>query len=197
MITPIIMESDLNVVAAKLLALKERKIDRVHFDIGDGLFSEMISISPADLQEVDTANLKMDMHLLVDDPLEWIEECVALNPRRVIGQIERMGSQVLFLETVESYRFKAGLALSISTPIEEIEEEALKKASVILLLSVPAGTSGSKFDPNVIPKIKELRKIYKGSILIDGGINKTTYQQVMGAGATEVGENSSYWKGEI
>lgn len=197
MITPIIMESDLKVVAAKLLALKERKIDRVHFDIGDGLFSEMISISPADLQEVDTANLKMDMHLLVDDPLEWIEECVALNPRRVIGQIERMGSQVLFLETVESYRFKGGLALSISTPIEEIEDEALKKASVILLLSVPAGTSGSKFDESVIPKIKELRKIYKGSILIDGGINKTTYQQVMGAGATEVGENSSYWKGEI
>jgi len=197
MITPIIMESDLQVVAAKLLALKERKIERVHFDIGDGLFSDLITISPADLQEVDTAKLKMDIHLLVDDPTEWVEECVALNPSRVIGQIERMGSQSLFLETVKSYGFKGGLALSITTPIEEIEEEALKNTKVVLLLAVPAGTSGSKFDERVLGKIKELRKIYAGSILVDGGINEQTYKQIIEAGATEAGENSSYWKGEL
>lgn len=197
MITPIIMESDLSVVNAKLLALKERKVDRVHIDIGDGLFSDLLTIAPADLQELDTSHMKMDIHLLVDDPTEWIEETVALNPSRVIGQIERMGSQVLFLDSVAAYSFRAGLALEINTPIEEIEKEALSKASVILLLAVPAGTSGSLFDDRVIDKIKELRKIYKGSILVDGGINKTTYKESIDAGAHEAGENSTYWKGEL
>ena len=197
MITPIIMESDLSVVGAKLLALKERKVDRVHIDIGDGLFSDLLTIAPADLQELDTSHMKMDIHLLVDDPTEWTPETVALNPVRVIGQIERMGSQVLFLETVEAYSFKAGLALEINTPIEAIEEEALSKASVILLLAVPTGTSGSPFDERVIGKIKELRKIYKGNILIDGGINQVTYKQSIDAGANEAGENSAYWKGEL
>lgn len=197
MITPIIMESDLSVVASKMLALKERKVDKVHIDIGDGLFSEMISISPADLQEVDTANMKMDIHLLVDDPLEWVEECIALNPVRLIGQIERMGSQLLFLETIESYKCRGGLGISISTPIEEIEEEALEKTSVILLLAVPNGTSGSQFDISVLDKIRELRKRYKGSILVDGGIDKKTYQLSISAGATEVAANSSYWKGDV
>lgn len=197
MITPIIMESDLSVVSAKMLALKERKEDKVHIDIGDGLFSDLLTISPADLQEVDTAKMKMDIHLLVDDPLEWIEECVALNPKRVIGQIERMGSQALFLESVSGYGFEGGLALKIETPIEEIEEEVLATCKTILLLAVPAGTSGSSFDERVIPKITELRKIYSGGILIDGGINKATYKHVIEAGATEVGANSAYWKGEI
>lgn len=197
MITPIIMESDLSVVGAKLLALKERKLDMVHIDIGDGLFSDLITISPADLQELDTSNMKMDIHLLVDDPSEWIEECVALNPYRLIGQIERMGSQALFLETVESYKFVGGLALEVDTPIEEIEEEALKKVGVILLLAVPAGTSGSKFDDRVILKIKELRKIYEGNILVDGGINAQNYKQIIESGATEAAANSKYWRGEL
>jgi len=96
MITPIIMESDLKVVAAKMLSLKEKSVDRVHIDIGDGLFSDLLTIAPSDLQEIDTANMKMDIHLLVDDPSEWIEECVALNPKRLIGQIERMGSKCNF-----------------------------------------------------------------------------------------------------
>jgi ribulose-phosphate 3-epimerase len=197
MITPIIMESDLAVVSAKMLALKERKENKVHIDIGDGLFSELLTISPADLQEVDTAHMKMDIHLLVDDPLEWIEECVALNPKRVIGQIERMGSQTLFLESVANYGFEGGLGLEIHTPIEEIEEEVLVSCKTILLLAIPTGTTGSPFDERVIGKIKELRNIYTGNILIDGAINKETYKRVMEAGATEAGANSAYWRGEL
>jgi ribulose-phosphate 3-epimerase len=197
MITPIIMESDLKVVTAKMLSLKERKIDRVHMDIGDGLFSDLLTISPSDLQEIDTANMKMDIHLLVDDPSEWIEECVALNPKRLIGQIERMGSQVQFLDTIESYKCAGGLALEIHTPIEEIEKEALDKARVILLLAVPAGTSGSPFDEHVIEKVKELKKIYSGAILIDGAINPNTYTMIIDAGATEAGANSAWWRGDF
>ncbi len=197
MITPIIMESDIKVVAAKMLSLKEKAVDRVHIDIGDGLFSDLLTIAPSDLQEIDTANMKMDIHLLVDDPSEWIEECVALNPKRLIGQIERMGSQVQFLETIKSYKCEGGLALEIHTPIEEIEKEALDKTKVIILLAIPAGTTGSAFDERVIQKIKNLRKIYKGSILIDGAMNPATYKLVIDEGASEAGANSAWWRGDF
>jgi len=49
----------------------------------------------------------------------------------------------------------------------------------------------------VIAKIKELRKIYRGAILIDGGITPATYTQVISAGATEVGANSAWWRGDF
>jgi ribulose-phosphate 3-epimerase len=195
MITPIIMESDIEEVEKKLAILNKRKIKNVHIDIGDGLFSDLLSVAPADLQKFDLSTMKIDMHLLVDDPTEWIEEIVALKPARLIGQIERMGSQTLFTQSVNNYGVTSGLALKIETPIEEIEIDALKVCGVILLLSIPPGTTGSPFDERVIPKIQELRKIYKGSILIDGGMNKQTYKQITLAGANEAGSNSSFWKG--
>lgn len=195
MITPIIMESELEVVREKLALLRSQQQKRVHFDIGDGLFSDLFTIAPADLQELDLNQMQIDFHLLVDDPVEWIEECVALMPTRVIGQIEHMGRQSVFREAVEEYGVEAGLALKIETPITEIEEDVLQKIKTILLLEIPPGTTGSPFDMRVLDKIKELRQIFQRNIVVDGGINIETYQLAMEAGATEAGANSSWWKG--
>ncbi len=196
MITPIIMESDIKEVGRKLQILREKNVERVHMDIGDGLFSDLLTIAPADLQQLDLREMKMDIHLMVDDPTEWVEESVALKPARLIAQIERMGSQMAFLKSVERYATEGGLALEIHTPIEEIEADALTTVKTILFLAIPVGTTGSQFDERVINKIIELRKIYPGSILIDGAINKETYKRVIEAGATEAGANSAWWKGE-
>ncbi len=193
MITPIIMESEISEVGRKLQILREQKINKVHVDIGDGLFSDLLSIAPADLQQFDLATSEMDIHLLVDDPSEWIEECIALKPKRLIAQIEHMGSQARFLDTVESYGGQGGLALKIETPLEEIEQKILESVKTILLLAIPPGTTGSPFDERVISKIKELRKIYSGDILIDGAINPETYKRVRQAGASEAGANSWFW----
>lgn len=197
MITPIIMEGSMVEVKKKMSILRDRNEKRVHIDIGDGLFSDLLSIAPADLQELDWSGMAVDMHLMVDDPTEWIEECVALKPARLLAQIERMGSQKVFLEMVESYGSEGGLALAIDTPIEEIEKECLDMCKTILLLAIPTGTTGSPFDKQVLAKIRELRKIYQGSILIDGGIDKETYEQIMAAGASEAGANSKYWNNEL
>lgn len=197
MITPIIMESEMEIVRKKIGLLRSRGAQKVHFDIGDGLFSDLLTIAPADLQALDLGQLKLDLHLLVDDPVEWIEECVALTPTRVIGQIEHMGEPGLFVEAVGGYEVEAGLALKIETPIEAIEPEILKRIKTILLLEIPPGTTGSPFDMRVIEKIKKLKKIFLGNILVDGGINPQTYTLAMEAGASEAGSNSSYWKGEF
>ncbi|GAB4026486.1 MAG: ribulose-phosphate 3-epimerase [Candidatus Microgenomates bacterium] len=199
MITPIIMESNLDLVREKVETLRNRGEERVHIDIGDGLFSDLLSISPADLQAINLEKMKVDLHLLVDDPTEYIEECIALKPNRLIAQIERMGSQTRYLEVIRDYGVGVlgGLALKIETPIEAIEQEALHLASAIVLLEIPPGTSGSSFDMRVLPKIKELRKIYSGQIIVDGGINPETYKLATLAGADEAGANSSYWRGEF
>lgn len=197
MITPIIMEANILAVEEKMALLRQQQQNRVHIDIGDGLFSELLTVAPADLQAVNMAGFGVDLHLLVDDPVEWIEECVALAPERVIGQIERMGSQKIFVETVLGYGCQPALGLMIETPVDEIEKESLESCKTILLLAVPAGTTKSPFDERVLPKIAQLRKIYQGKILVDGGINKTNYQQVIERGADEVGANSSWWRGDF
>jgi pentose-5-phosphate-3-epimerase len=197
-LTPIIMDSDVAEVRQKVATLYMRGEKRVHIDIGDGMLSPYWSVTPADLSEVKLVGLELDIHLLVDDPAEWIEETVAIKPTRIIGQIERMGSQSRFLAAIASYGggVWGGLAVGIETPIEALENEALKQCEVALLMAVPVGTYGNKFDERVLPKIRELRARFKGKILIDGGINKETMEQTLRAGADEVGANSAYWRGE-
>lgn len=196
MITPIIMEETIDEVEKKLVQLKNNMINQVHFDLADGLFCDLLSIVPADLQLLELWEMKVDIHLLVDDPTEWIEECVMIKPTRLIAQIERMGSQIGFLERVEELGVEGGVALKRETPIESIEKEVLERCRTVLLLAIPPGTSGQKFDQRTIEKIKELRKIYEGSILIDGGVTPEVYKQVLLEGATEAGSNSSYWRGD-
>jgi ribulose-phosphate 3-epimerase len=196
MMTPIIMESEIDVVGEKLAALRQAGIGQVHIDVGDGLFSDMLSIAPADLQQFELTSFQIDFHLLVDDPMEWVEECVALSPKRIIGQVEHMGNQELFVDTVQGYGTQAGLALAIETPIEAIAPSLLSRVGTVLLMAVPVGTSGSVFDQRVLAKIAQLRAVYTGSILVDGGINPSTYSEVIAAGATEAGANSSWWRGE-
>lgn len=197
MITPIIMEGAVEEVGRKLMILRAKNEPRVHIDIGDGLFSDLLTIAPADLQQFDLSDIEVDIHLLVDDPSEWIEECLALKPKRLIAQIEHMGSQARFLESVASYGGEGGLGLRIETPIVAIEEEVLTRCKTILLLAIPPGTTGSPFDARVINKIMELKKVYSGKILIDGGMNRETYKEVMAAGASEAGANSQYWNNKL
>ncbi|EKD79986.1 MAG: hypothetical protein ACD_40C00229G0005 [uncultured bacterium] len=195
MITPIIMESDIEVVKEKVGMLRRQQEKRVHFDIGDGLFSELFTIAPADLQALDLGQMRIDFHLLVDDPAEWIEECVALGPKRIIGQIEHMGSKELFVETVAGYGGEAGLALKMETPIEAVGKDMLTRVKTILLLEIPPGTTGSPFDMRVLDKIRELRGKFGGNILVDGGVNPETYKLAIEAGANEAGANSTWWGG--
>lgn len=194
MMTPIIMESDLQVVEKKIASLLEMEEKRLHLDVGDGLFCELLTVTPIDLERFEIEEFELDVHLMVDDPTEWIGECSEIGAERVIGQIERMGNQELFLEEVERAEMVGGLALMLETPIESLSEDALEKAEVVLLLAVPVGTSGSEFDRRVIKKIEELRKCYKGKILVDGGINEETEKLVLEAGADETGANSYYWQ---
>ena len=72
---------------------------------------------------------------------------------------------------------------AISTLIEEI-----KNIDLILVMSVNPGFGGQKFMPEVLDKIKELKKIrdenqYHFDIEVDGGINFSNSKIVLKAGA--------------
>lgn len=198
MITPISLESEIEVTKRQLEQVKEIGAERFHIDIIDGLYADNLTVAPADLQALDLGRMAVDLHLLVDDPVEWIPECAALKPTRIFAQIERMGNIEDYIERLrEQGKIKIGLALDITTPIESLRSQVLSQIDGVLLMSVKAGYSGQEFDKRVLPRIKELRKRWRGWIVIDGGINPETYRQVMEAGASEAGANSALWRGDF
>jgi ribulose-phosphate 3-epimerase len=77
---------------------------------------------------------------------------------------------------------EAGVSLNPDSPLSMIKPY-LDKLDMVLLMTVFPGFAGQKFIESVVPKIKELRSIYKKDIEVDGGINFETAKIATEAGA--------------
>lgn len=163
---------------------------RIQVDIVDGVFADNRTVSPDVVGRIETS-LLVDFHLMTKEPMDWIERCVSGQAERIIGQVEQMSSQRDFVGRVVEMGTKVGLALDLDTTVEALDEAVLTDLDVVLLMSVKAGYGGQEFDSGAIEKVgklKELRFSVNASfrICVDGGINESNIEQVVGVGADEV-----------
>ena len=82
---------------------------------------------------------------------------------------------------------KVGVSLNPNTQIDVIKK-FLSNINLVLIMSVHPGFGGQKFMPEVLDKIKKLKKIkdqknLKFDIEVDGGINFDNNKLVIDAGA--------------
>ncbi len=187
-IIPAILTNDVKELLE--LIAKAEGGEKVQIDIIDGVFASNRTIEPVVLEEVET-DLKLDFHLMVKEPINWLEKCVRAGANRVVGQIEMMASQTQFVGRAQEAGLKVGLALDIDTPVSFLETAILNDLDVVLVMSVKAGFGGQKFDAKAMPKIKELARIRSRDktpfkICVDGGLTPGTIKRVTRIGADEV-----------
>lgn len=199
-IIPSILTSNLQELR-DLLAKAEGVVDRVSIDIIDGKYADNKTIDPSALDDIET-NLKIDYQLMTKEPVNWVEKCVRGKADRIIGQIEKMGDQIEFVEKVQEVGASVGLGIDIETPVDELDQAILTNLDVVLLMSVPAGFGGQKFDKRVLDKIKKLDEIRSRDdtpylIHDDGGITFEYIDDVRRAGADEVSIGKRIFKGDL
>ncbi|MEJ2347620.1 MAG: hypothetical protein P8Y17_00265 [Patescibacteria group bacterium] len=185
----------------QLINQAEEAAERVQIDVIDGQFAENKTVDPNVFQTVET-NLKLDFHLMTKEPVGWVERVVRVMADRIIGQIEMMQSQVEFVEKVMENGVLVGLGVDLDTPVSKLDLEVLTKLDVVLLMSVPAGFGGQKFDKKVIEKVKTLEKTRKKEklnfrICIDGGVTLEVVRNLVDAGADEVSVGRLLYKGDL
>lgn len=180
-------------------------IDSLHLDIMDGHFVSNISFGPFVIKAIRPhTRLPMDAHLMIENPEWYIDdfakagadiitvhaECFGKLKAHCDGagkfpkEIESLdeGKLLSIIRKIKSVGKQAGLAFNPGSPLC-VSDKILKELDEVLIMSVNPGFSGQGFMPEVLPKIKELRKIYNGDIGIDGGINDKTAPDAIKAGA--------------
>lgn len=168
---------------------------RVHIDVIDGIFVKNKTVMPDDLHKVDWGDLAVDIQLMVDEPSRFLPDLTKVKQVRVIGHIERMENVEEFISVSKKMGMLVGLGLNLETEIEKLTDLQLKRAEVVLLMSVPVGFSGQKFDESVLVKIVALRQRgFEGDIVIDGGMNEETILQCLRVGANQFAVNSALWQ---
>ena len=130
----------------------------------------------------------LDVHLMINDPIRYVED-FALNGADIISfHIEAESDVAETIDKIHSCGKKAGLAVKPGTPAAELVPY-LDKADMILVMTVEPGFGGQGFIPEMLEKIRELKRLMaeKGievPIEVDGGINESTAGQVKSAGAS-------------
>jgi ribulose-phosphate 3-epimerase len=113
-----------------------------------------------------------------------------------------MSNQVDFVGKVQEVGAYVGLGIDLKTPVSDFDSTILTNLDVVLVMSVPAGFGGQKYDRRVLDKIKELDEIrvrddtpYK--IHEDGGVTLDNIDDARVAGVDEVSVGKRLFKGNI
>jgi ribulose-phosphate 3-epimerase len=199
-IIPAILTKSFDEVIEKF-NLTEGLVERVQVDIIDEIFAKNITIDPSQLTDIETETF-IDYHLMVKEPIGWINRCVEGQADRIIGHIEMMEDQIAFGSEVRSSGKAVGLALDLNTPVSKLDPNVIPRLDVILLMSVKAGFGGQDFDEKVLEKITELDHIRARdnlffTICIDGGITLQNIDEVATDGVDEVTVGQRIFDGDI
>ena len=172
--------------------LEVAKTDYFHIDVMDGKFVEKDTaeaMKEFSLTLSHITNIGLDVHLMVENIEEFIDEYIELEPEYISFHEEASKTKERTMELIQTIKengIKAGIAINPATPIENIKEY-LPYVHLIIIMSVVAGKGGQKFIPESVDKIKELKKYIDENNLnvnieVDGGINFETATLVKDAG---------------
>ena len=152
---------------------------------------------------MDFGNMEIDFHIQTQEPIDFVREIIdhldELPVRCVIGQIEQMSSQELFVDEVRRYGWQAGFSLNLFTPISEVQLDQWDRINCIQLMGVEAGFQGQELHESIFKKLTELREFLQKKdlnieVIVDGGVDLETITKLQEYGVTSVGIGSALWR---
>jgi len=156
--------------------------DYIHLDIMDGNFVDNTFIEKEELPKViNSCNKKIDIHLMVNNPKEYIDICKDYDISFITIHYENKNSLEL-INYVKEKGFKVGLSIKPETNVEDIFD-ILENIDLVLIMSVNPGYSGQTFINETEHKINKLRnEIQKRNlnvlISVDGGICDQVFDKI-------------------
>jgi len=154
-------------------------VSLIQLDVMDGEFVPNTSID-FDFHLPKTS-CQFEAHLMVQHPEEWITKH-AKKVQCVLAHIEACDDPEKIISMVKKQKKKMGFVLNPGTPLSSIEPY-LDEIQQVLFMTVNPGFYGSKFLPEVLPKIAQLRQQRPTlDIEVDGGVTDETIRSVAQTG---------------
>ena len=200
-IAPSILSADFANLERDIHDLERNGADWVHVDIMDGIFVPNITIGIPVVKALrPVTDLPLDVHLMIDRPIRYVEEFVKAGADYLTIHIEADQPQNTLeaLDKIHALGCKAGIVLKPKTPAEAALPY-LEKCDMVLVMTVEPGFGGQKFMADQMPKVRKLRKmldeINPGCVIeVDGGVDANTHTICKESGAEVLVAGSAYFK---
>ena len=198
-ISPSILSADFSQLGNEIKRLEEGGADMIHVDVMDGHFVPNLTIGPPVIKALrKQCSIQFDVHLMISPVHKYIEaysnagaDIITIHPEAT----DNLRESILKIKNLNK---KVGVSLNPESKIDLIINY-LDKIDLVLVMSVNPGFGGQKFMPEVLDKVKQLKKIQSEKnmnfdIEIDGGINFDNCQLAIEAGANILVSGTTIFK---
>ena len=198
-ISPSILSADFNQLGNEIKRLEEAGADMIHVDVMDGHFVPNLTIGPPVIKALRKyTKLPFDVHLMISPVHKYIKDYADAGADIITIHRETTDNLEDSIQHIKKLNKKIGISLNPGTQVEVIKK-FLEKIDLVLIMSVNPGFGGQKFIPEVLVKIKELKKIkdqqnLNFDIEVDGGINFDNSKLVIDAGANILVSGTTIFK---
>ncbi|MDP4162051.1 MAG: ribulose-phosphate 3-epimerase [Bacillota bacterium] len=188
-IAPSILSADFSKLGKEIGDVERGGADYIHVDVMDGHFVPNITIGPLIVEAIrPITKLPLDVHLMIENADLYIEAFAKAGANYITVHSEACRHLHRTIAFIKSFGVKAGVVLNPATPVENLKH-IIQDIDMVLLMSVNPGFGGQKFIPEVLPKIRAVKKMAEEvgvdiEIEIDGGVNSETAKLCIEAGAT-------------
>ena len=201
------LTADLLSLGSELKLLEQADVKLLHVDVMDGCFCPMMTVGPPLIQAMRTPLLK-DVHLMIQDPLEKLDEYVAAGADLITVHAEscvhihRVLQHLAGLVNANDAGrgLVKGVALNPGTPLE-ILDALLDDLDMVFLLAINPGWKGQKFQASTARRVEKLKAMTAGAsrkifVGLDGGITRSNMAEVARLGVDIVVTGSAVFDGK-
>jgi len=184
-IAPSILAADWLRLGDEIADVQKAGADRLHCDVMDGHYVPNLSMGfPIVGAVAKAAAVPVEVHLMIDNPADYIEQCARLGADIIGYHAEVVRDPGELAARIHGLGKRAFLTLNPGTPAEAVLDH-LEAVDQVLVMSVHPGFGGQAFISEVLDKVQRIRRQAPSGldIEIDGGINPLTARAAVDAGA--------------